>query len=101
VVRIQSGSPNLLRSGRYSANYNANTQAATGNAAADAGVVLHNISAAQLQDSMSVRKNPNETVTYLPQSLIDNTNAVFEINGKHLPISTRMRLILVRPRLAN
>lgn len=81
VMRVQSGSPNLLRSARYTVNYNGSTTTTT---AADAGVVLRNMTAADLQGMTSIRKNGNETVTYLPQSLIDNTNAAFEINGKTL-----------------
>lgn len=79
VMRIQSGSPSLLRSARYSVNYNANTANA-----ADAGVVLRNMTAGDLQSAMSIRKNGNQTVTYLPQNLIDNTNAAFEVNGRTL-----------------
>jgi TonB dependent receptor len=81
VTRVQSGSPIRLTSGRLTYNQN------------DSGVILHNMTMSQLQGMMSIRKvNLAATATsaaigaveYLPQSLIDNTNAAFEINGKTL-----------------
>jgi hypothetical protein len=81
VTRLQSGSPIRLTSGRDTFNQN------------DSGVILHNITASQLQSMMSIRKvtlaatstsGPLGAVFYLPQSLIDNTNAAFEVNGKTL-----------------
>jgi hypothetical protein len=81
VTRLQSGSPIRLTSGRNTFNQN------------DSGVILHNITASQLQGMMSIRKTtqaatatsgPLGAVYYLPQSLIDNTNAAFEVNGKTL-----------------
>jgi hypothetical protein len=81
VTRLQTGSPIRLTSGRSTFNQN------------DSGVILHNMTASQLQDMMSIRKvnlaaTPTSpalgAVYYLPQSLIDNTNAAFEINGKTL-----------------
>ena len=79
VARIQSGSPAYLRSGRQTFN------AASGQSnSADAGVVLHNLTASQLQSMVSIRKDPSGTVYYLPQSLLNNTYAAFEINGKSL-----------------
>jgi hypothetical protein len=81
VTRIQSGSPIRLTSGRLSYNQN------------DSGVILHNLTVAQLQSMMSIRKvtlpaagtaPPQGAVYFLPQSLIDNTNAAFEVNGKTL-----------------
>ena len=81
MTRLQSGSPIRLTSGRTTLNQN------------DSGVILHNITASQLQDMMSIRKvtlaatansGPLGAVYYLPQSLIDNTNAAFEVNGKTL-----------------
>lgn len=81
VTRLQSGSPIRLTSGR--ATYNQN----------ESGVILHNMTMSQLQDMMKIRKgNLAATSTspaigvvqYLPQSLIDNTNAAFEIGGKTL-----------------
>jgi hypothetical protein len=56
-------------------------------------VILHNLTSPQLQDMMSIRKEtlpatassgPVGAVFYLPQSLLDNTNAAFEVNGKTL-----------------
>jgi hypothetical protein len=81
VTRLQSGSPIRLTSGRATFNQN------------DSGVILHNMTMSQLQGMMSIRKvtlagtatsGPIGAVEYLPQSLIDNTNAAFEVNGKTL-----------------
>src|SRR6185369_15309298 len=81
VTRLQSGSPIRLTSGRNTYNQN------------DSGVILHNMTMSQLQGMMAIRKtNVAATATspaigvvqYLPQSLIDNTNAAFEVNGKTL-----------------
>jgi hypothetical protein len=79
VARIQTGSPIRLLSGRMTVNGN------------DSGVVLHNITANQLQDMMSIRKTtqlsngvPQGAVYFLPQSIIDNTLAAFELGGKTL-----------------
>ena len=81
VTRLQSGSPIRLTSGRNTYNQN------------ESGVILHNMTMNQLQGMMTIRKtNLAATATspaigvvqYLPQSLIDNTNAAFEVNGKTL-----------------
>ena len=76
VGRIQSGSPIKLNSGRTTFNQN------------ESGVILHNITASQLQGMMSIRKTTNSQglgiVSYLPQTLIDNTLAAFETGGKTL-----------------
>ncbi len=81
VTRVQSGSPIRLTSGRSTFN------------AGESGVILHNITAKQLQEMMEIRKvtlpatansDPTGAVYYLPQSLVDNTNAAFEVNGKTL-----------------
>ena len=76
VSRIQSGSPIKLNSGRMTFNQN------------DSGVILHNITASQLQSMMSIRKITNSQglgiVDFLPQNLIDNTLAAFETGGKTL-----------------
>ncbi len=79
VSRLQSGSPELLRGGRQVFN-------STGNQGleADGGVILHNMTAQQLQSMMSIRKDPGGIVYYLPQKLIDNTEAAFETGGKTL-----------------
>jgi hypothetical protein len=59
----------------------------------DSGVILHNLTVSQLQDMMKIRKvdlaatatSPAiGAVYFLPQALIDNTNAAFEVNGKTL-----------------
>jgi hypothetical protein len=75
VVRIQSGSSTLLNSGRATFNQK------------EAGVVLHNISRNQLQQLLKIRKTTNPVtgkgvVYWLPQSIIDNTLAAFELGGK-------------------
>ncbi|HTS31375.1 MAG TPA: TonB-dependent receptor [Bryobacteraceae bacterium] len=76
VGRIQSGSPIKLNSGRNTFNQN------------DSGVILHNLTASQLQSMMSIRKTTNAQglgiVSFLPQNLIDNTLAAFETGGKTL-----------------
>ncbi len=50
------------------------------------GIPLHNITASQLQDSVDIRKTTGSDgkgiVFFLPQSLIDNTMAAFNVGGK-------------------
>jgi hypothetical protein len=75
VARIQSGPVFLLTSGRATFNQN------------EAGVTLHNISTKQLQDMVKIRKetiNGKGVVFYLPEALINNSLAAFEIGGKTL-----------------
>ena len=79
VTRVNSGAPVRFTSGR--ATYNG----------ADSGVVLHGITAKELQDMMSLRKTtqvvngvPQGVVYFLPDSLINNTLAAFEVGGKTL-----------------
>ena len=67
VARVQSGTPAQLTSGRGTFNSGEN------------GVVLHNITTAQLQDLVSIRKLGNGIVEFLPQSIIDNTLAAFQL----------------------
>src|SRR5262245_56843821 len=59
----------------------------------DSGVILHNMTVAQLQSMMSIRKvdlpaSGNSpalgAVYYLPKALVDNTNAAFEVNSRTL-----------------
>jgi hypothetical protein len=77
VGRLQSGTPINFQSGRDTVNAN------------DSGVVLHNITASQLQSDMSIYKTSNVssngavtgTVWYLPQSLVQNTLAAFSLGG--------------------
>ncbi len=76
---IQSGSPALLRSGRQTVNGNISV-----NASADSGVELHNITRQQLQDMVSIRKDPGGIVYFLPQELLNNSLAAFEQGGKSL-----------------
>jgi hypothetical protein len=71
VARVQSGTPIRLTSGRLTANQN------------DDGVVLHNLTYSQLQDMVSIRKttgsNGKGQVFFLPQSIIDNSIASFDL----------------------
>lgn len=73
ISRIQSGVPSLFASGRSTFNTGA------------AGVVLHNLTTDQLQSMMSIRKTSPATgpglVYFLPQPLIDNTLAAFQLKG--------------------
>ncbi len=79
VTRVQSGSPAYLRSTRQTFN-SASAQSSSG----DAGVVLHGLTASQLQDLVAIRKDPSGSVYYLPPDLLRNTYAAFEINGQSL-----------------
>lgn len=75
VVRIQSGAPTLIAGGRQTFNNR------------DAGVVLHNMTRQELQKMVKIRKetvcdpNCHGVVYYLPQALIDNTLAAFELGN--------------------
>lgn len=74
VARVQSGVPEELGSGTAFATFNNN----------DPGVVLHNITASQLQMEMRpyiVGTDPSAVVYYLPQSLIANTLAAYGVGG--------------------
>jgi hypothetical protein len=81
VARIQSGTPTRLTSGRLTFNNR------------ESGVVLYNMTAKQLQEMVKIRKtsvcNPTTgvcqgVVYWLPQNVIDNTLAAFEVGGKTL-----------------
>jgi hypothetical protein len=72
VMRIQSGTSLLLTSGRATLN------------SQDSGVALNNITRRQLQDLIQIRKTPNGLVYWLPQNIIDNSLAAFEVGGKTL-----------------
>jgi Carboxypeptidase regulatory-like domain len=78
VVRIQSGPVFLLTGGRATFNQN------------EAGVILHNISTKQLQDLVRIRKTTvcdpscHGVVLWLPDSIIANSQAAFEVGGKTL-----------------
>jgi hypothetical protein len=79
VTRVNTGAPIRFISGR--ATYNQN----------DSGVILHGLTNKQLQDLVSLRKTSQVVggaaqgvVYYLPQDLIDNTLAAFEVGGKSL-----------------
>ena len=73
ISRIQSGTPSQLTSGRFPFN------TSTG------GVVLENITTAQLQSEMSIRKTTaaagNGVIFFLPQNLINNSLAANQIKG--------------------
>ena len=73
VARIQSGTPLRLSGGR--STFSAGVEAP------DNGVVLHNITVAQLQRLVKIRKEPNGVVYFLPQSIINNSLAAFEVAG--------------------
>jgi hypothetical protein len=67
IARLQSGTPSELISGRQTFN------------GLDSGVVLHNITTSQLQSMVNIAKQGNLIVDYLPQSLINNTLAAFQL----------------------
>lgn len=77
-MRIQSGAPTLIAGGRQTFNNR------------DAGVVLYNMTRQQLQNMVKIRKetvcdpNCHGVVYYLPQALIDNTLAAFELGNTPL-----------------
>jgi Carboxypeptidase regulatory-like domain len=75
IERTQSGTPAQVTSGRVGMNSN------------DTGVVMQNITTAQLQSEMSVYKTTLSTglgaVYFLPQDLIGNSNAAWEANSKN------------------
>jgi hypothetical protein len=76
VARIQSGTPLLLTSGRGTLNNQ------------DSGIVLNNITTKELQKLIDIRKvtsaDGRGIVYWLPQSIIDNSLAAFEVGGKTL-----------------
>jgi len=67
ILRLQTGTPSQLLSGRQTFN------------TTEGGVVLHNLTTSQLQNMMSIQKQGNGIVNYLPQSLINNTLAAFNL----------------------
>ncbi len=81
VGRLQSGTPINILSGRDTFNQN------------DGGVVLHNLTTRQLQNDMALNftsqvnaaGQATGTAYYLPQSLIQNTLAAFNISGTFNP----------------
>ncbi len=73
VARVQSGSPDRL-TGRSSFN------------TTDNGVILNNLTIQQLNDMVQIRKTTSPTsgfgvVYYLPQELINNSMAAWEVGG--------------------
>jgi hypothetical protein len=72
ISRINSGVPSRLISGRTTYN------------GTDGGVVLHNMTTADLQSMIQIRKQGNGLVTWLPQNVIDNSLAAFQLNTKAL-----------------
>jgi hypothetical protein len=75
VARIQSGTPLQLLSGRLPFNGSASLTRV------DGGVVLHNITRDQLQEMVEIRQTPGGTIFWLPDSVIQNTLAAFELSG--------------------
>jgi len=81
VGRLQSGTPMNILSGRDTFNQ------------ADGGVVLHNMTAKDLQKDVGLNFTsqfnasgvPTGTAYYLPQSLVQNTLAAFNISGTFNP----------------
>ena len=73
VARIQSGTPLLLAGGRTTFNTNIDGK--------DNGVVLYNITASELQKLVKIRKDPSGVVYFLPLSIIQNSQAAFEVAG--------------------
>jgi hypothetical protein len=81
VGRVQSGTPLNLTSGRDTFNQN------------DGGVVLNNLTAKQLQSDVGINFTSQVsaagittgTAYYLPQSLVQNTLAAFNISGTFNP----------------
>jgi len=90
VGRLQSGSPINIVSGRADFNYIGTSVTATGG---ESGVVLGNITAKQLQNDMALNFTSQfnasgkavGTAYYLPQSLIQNSLAAFNISGTFNP----------------
>jgi hypothetical protein len=80
ISRIQSGVPSQLLGGRLTFN----AIAAPGVSTLDNGVVLHNLTTSQLQSMMSISKQGNGIVNYLPQSFINNTLAAFQLISQPL-----------------
>jgi hypothetical protein len=86
VGRLQSGTPMNLLSGRATFNYVGTSITANGG---DGGVVLHNITQSQLQSMMHIYETSQVnssgvatgTAWYLPQSLVQNTLAAFQLGG--------------------
>jgi hypothetical protein len=81
VGRVQSGTPINIVSGRDTFNQN------------DGGVVLHNMTAKQLQNDVGLNFTSQVsasgvttgTAYYLPQALLQNTLAAFNISGTFVP----------------
>jgi hypothetical protein len=71
-----SGSPGLLRSTYQMVNANTGI-----NASADSGVVLHNITPKQLQADVQVIQSPGGIVYFLPPSLLQNSEAAYQVGG--------------------
>jgi len=85
VMRVQSGLPFFFQSfGTFSAT--STTALMTGTTIGGNGVVLHNMTAEDLQKMVNVRKTTGADgkgiVYYLPDSLIQNTLAAFNTGGR-------------------
>jgi hypothetical protein len=84
VTRLQSGTPLRLTGGRGTFNQN------------DAGVVLYNMTARELQDALAIRKTTSPSsrlgvVYFLPQDFIDNSMAAYEVGGRNIGQLDRSR----------
>ncbi|MBZ5726060.1 MAG: carboxypeptidase-like regulatory domain-containing protein [Acidobacteriia bacterium] len=75
VVRIQSGTPFFI-----------NGLATFDQVTSNTGITLNNLTASQLQSMVNIRKTTGSDgkglVFFLPQSLIDNSMAAFNVGGK-------------------
>ena len=69
VARIQSGTPIRITGGRNTFNEREN------------GVVLYNMTRDDLQRMVKLRKTPEGVVFWLPDSVIQNSQAAFEVAG--------------------
>jgi hypothetical protein len=81
VSRVQSGSPERL-TGRSTFN-------AIAGSTTDNGVILYNMTQQELNDLVQIRKTTSPTsgfgvAYFLPQDLIDNSLAAWEVGGKTL-----------------
>jgi len=82
VLRVQSGLPFFINSlATFNTYESQNAVSSSGN-----GIVLHNMTSQELQQSVNIRKTTGADgkgiVYYLPQSLIDNSNAAFNQGGR-------------------
>jgi len=77
IARIQSGTPVLLTSGRFTFN--------GGVTVPDAGVLLVNLTQKDLERMVKIRKAPDGTVFWLPENLLINTQRAFGLRPGETP----------------